>query len=146
VKLYSCTSKKCWFWKIGEKSSTTPSEKYGETKFGMERFINGFLDLITIWFLSRLEKTHAFICAMGSLMFIIGLLLAVYIGVSKLYHMYNNIRYSLVTDNPWFYCFDDNGFRNTIIFSWFFRRNNFRTKNNEERYKIAKEQFIVGIA
>jgi hypothetical protein len=65
----------------------------------MERFINGFLDLITIWFLSDLEKTNAFICgSLMSLVFISG-----YIGVSKLYHMFMNMRYSLVTNNPWFF-------------------------------------------
>jgi hypothetical protein len=68
----------------------------------MERFVNGFLDLITIWFLSRFEKTDAPFGAMGSLMFIIGFMLAGYIGISKLYHMYNDMRYSLVTNNPWF--------------------------------------------
>jgi hypothetical protein len=48
------------------------------------------------------------------------------------------MRYSLVTDNPWFFA-DYNGFGYAIISSWIFWRNNFRTKHNEERYKIAKE-------
>jgi hypothetical protein len=81
--------------------------------------------------------------AMG-LMFIIGLISAVYIGISKLYHMYNNMRYSLVTDNPWFFYPDYNGFGYAIISSWIFRKIILRTKHNEERYKIAKEsQFII---
>jgi hypothetical protein len=94
-------AKNAGFGKIGEKWCNT-KRKYGETKFGMERFINGFLDLITIWFLSRFGKTNAFIWCMGSLMFIIGFFIAGYIGVSKLYHMFMNMRYSLVTNNPWF--------------------------------------------
>jgi hypothetical protein len=68
----------------------------------MERFINGFLDLITIWFCLVLEKTHALFGAMGSLMFIIGLLSQRLYWYFKII-MYNNMRYSLVTDNPWFY-------------------------------------------
>jgi hypothetical protein len=69
----------------------------------MERFINGFLDLITIWFLSDLEKTNAFIWCNGIANVHHWFLLAGYIGVSKLYHMFMNMRYSLVTNNPWFF-------------------------------------------
>jgi hypothetical protein len=53
-------AKKCWFWQNRRKVVQHQARKYGETKFGMERFINGFLDLITIWFLSLLEKAYAF--------------------------------------------------------------------------------------
>src|SRR6185312_4418647 len=91
-------AKNAGFNKIGEKVVIHQARKYGETKFGMERFINGFLDLITIWFLSRFGKRpmHLF-GAMGSIMFIIGFLSAGYIGISKLYHMYNGLKYTLVT-------------------------------------------------
>jgi hypothetical protein len=59
-------AKKCRFWKNRRKKVVQhQARKYGETKFGMERFINGFLDLITIWFLSDLEKTNAFIWCNG---------------------------------------------------------------------------------
>ena len=97
-------AKNAGFGKIGEKVVQHQARKYGETKFGMERFINGFLDLITIWFLSRFGKRpmHLF-GAMGSLMFIIGFMLAGYIGISKLYHLYAGLSYNLVTSNPWFY-------------------------------------------
>jgi hypothetical protein len=64
----------------------------------MERFI-GFLDLITIWFLSRFGKTNAFIWCNGIANVHHWFLLAGYIGVSKLYHMFMNMRYSLVTNN-----------------------------------------------
>jgi hypothetical protein len=57
-------AKNAGFGKIGKKSAT-PSPEIWKTKFGMERFINGFLDLITIWFLSDLEKTNAFIWCNG---------------------------------------------------------------------------------
>ncbi|MBU0939867.1 MAG: glycosyltransferase family 2 protein [Bacteroidetes bacterium] len=134
-------AKNAGFGKIGEKVVQHQARKYGETKFGMERFINGFLDLITIWFLSRFGKRpmHLF-GAMGSLMFIIGLLSAVYIGVAKLYHMYNNMRYSLVSENPWFYIALTTMVLGTQLFlAGFLGEIILRTKNNEERYKIAKE-------
>jgi glycosyltransferase involved in cell wall biosynthesis len=134
-------AKNAGFGKIGEKVVQHQARKYGETKFGMERFINGFLDLITIWFLSRFGKRpmHLF-GAMGSFMFIIGFLLTCYIGVSKLYHMYANMRYSLVTDNPWFYIALTTMVLGTQLFlAGFLGEIILRTKNNEERYKIANE-------
>ena len=134
-------AKNAGFGKIGEKVVQHQARKYGETKFGMERFINGFLDLITIWFLSRFGKRpmHLF-GAMGSLMFIIGFMLAGYIGVSKLYHMYNDMRYSLVTNNPWFYIALTTMVLGTQLFlAGFLGEIILRTKNNEERYKVSSE-------
>ncbi|MBP4139612.1 glycosyltransferase family 2 protein [Flavobacterium geliluteum] len=134
-------AKNAGFNKIGEKVVIHQARKYGETKFGMERFINGFLDLITIWFLSRFGKRpmHLF-GAMGSLMFIIGFLLAGYIGVSKLYHMYNGMRYSLVTSNPWFFIALTTMILGTQLFlAGFLGEIILRTKNNEERYKVSRE-------
>ena len=134
-------AKNAGFGKIGEKVVQHQARKYGETKFGMERFINGFLDLITIWFLSRFGKRpmHLF-GAIGSLMFIIGFVLAGYIGVSKLYHMYNNMRYSLVTNNPWFFIALTTMILGTQLFlAGFLGEIILRTKNNEERYKVSRE-------
>jgi glycosyltransferase involved in cell wall biosynthesis len=131
-------AKNAGFSNIGEKVVQHQARKYGETKFGMERFINGFLDLITIWFLSRFGKRpmHLF-GAMGSMMFMIGFLAAGYIGVSKLYHMYMNMRYSLVTNNPWFYIALTTMILGTQLFlAGFLGEIILRTKNNEERYKI----------
>jgi len=134
-------AKNAGFGKIGEKVVIHQARKYGETKFGMERFINGFLDLITIWFLSRFGKRpmHLF-GAMGSLMFIIGFLSAGYIGVSKLYHMYTGMKYSLVTNNPWFYIALTTMILGTQLFlAGFLGEIILRTKNNEARYKVARE-------
>ncbi|MBG6061414.1 glycosyltransferase involved in cell wall biosynthesis [Flavobacterium sp. CG_9.1] len=134
-------AKNAGFGKIGEKVVQHQARKYGETKFGMERFINGFLDLITIWFLSRFGKRpmHLF-GAMGSFMFIIGFVLAGYIGVSKLYHMYNDMRYSLVTNNPWFFIALTTMILGTQLFlAGFLGEIILRTKNNEERYKVSSE-------
>lgn len=134
-------AKNAGFGKIGEKVVQHQARKYGETKFGMERFINGFLDLITIWFLSRFGKRpmHLF-GAMGSFMFIIGFVLAGYIGVSKLYHMYNDMRYNLVTNNPWFFIALTTMILGTQLFlAGFLGEIILRTKNNEERYKVSSE-------
>ncbi|MGB2088300.1 MAG: glycosyltransferase family 2 protein, partial [Psychroflexus salarius] len=92
------------FDKITEQVVKHQARKYGHTKFGAERFINGFLDLITIWFFSKFGKRpmHLF-GAFGVLMFLIGFIAAFWIGASKLYKLYNNIPDILVVDNPWFY-------------------------------------------
>ncbi|MCL6462655.1 MAG: glycosyltransferase family 2 protein [Flavobacterium micromati] len=134
-------AKNAGFGKIGEKVVQHQARKYGETKFGMERFINGFLDLITIWFLSRFGKRpmHLF-GALGSIMFIIGFMLAGFIGISKLYYMYSDMRYSLVTNNPWFFIALTSMILGTQLFlAGFLGEIILRTKNNEERYKVATE-------
>jgi glycosyltransferase involved in cell wall biosynthesis len=92
------------FEKIGEKIVKHKKRKYGETKFGMNRFTNGFLDLITIWFQSKFGRRpmHLF-GTVGSVVFFIGFLAAVYIGSLKLYKLYNDLPYELVTNSPYFY-------------------------------------------
>lgn len=92
------------FSKIEEKVVKHQARKFGQTKFGKERFINGFLDLISLWFFSRFGKRPMhFFGAMGVLMFTIGFLSAAYIGGSKLYKLYNDMPTILVVDNPFFY-------------------------------------------
>lgn len=89
------------FSNIGEKVVKHQARKYGETKFGVDRFINGFLDLITIWFLSRFGKRpmHLF-GALGVLMFIIGFGFAFYLGMDKLFL---NPTGRLITERPQFF-------------------------------------------
>src|SRR6218665_2285536 len=134
-------AKNAGFAKIGEKVVIHQARKYGESKFGMNRFINGFLDLITIWFLSKYGKRpmHLF-GAIGSIMFIIGFLSAGYIGVSKLYRLYNDFPYDLITNNPWFYIALTTMILGTQLFlAGFLGEIILRTKNNEERYKVSTE-------
>lgn len=89
------------FTNIGEKVVQHQARKYGKTKFGMERFINGFLDLITIWFVSRFGKRPMhFFGAMGAFMFAIGFCFAIYLGVDKLLLNPNG---RLITQRPQFY-------------------------------------------
>lgn len=92
------------FKAIGEKSVQHQERKYGHTKFGLERFINGFLDLLSITFVSKFGKKpmHLF-GGVGTLMFTIGFLLTGYIGAQKLYFILVHIRAPLITDTPWFY-------------------------------------------
>lgn len=94
-------SKNAGFTKIGEKVVQHQARKYGVTKFGMNRFIHGFLDLITIWFLSRFGKRpmHLF-GALGFIMFAIGFAFSAYLGVDKLFL---NPGGRLITQRPQFY-------------------------------------------
>jgi len=132
-------AKNAGFGKIGEKVVKHQARKYGETKFGMNRFVNGFLDLITIWFLSRFGKRpmHLF-GALGSIMFIIGFIAAGFIGFTKLYRLYSDLPYDLITNNPWFYISLTTMIIGTQLFlAGFLGEIILRTKNNEERYKIS---------
>ncbi|RZJ34392.1 MAG: glycosyltransferase [Flavobacterium sp.] len=133
-------AKNAGYAKIGEKVVKHQARKYGETKFGMDRFINGFLDLITIWFLSRFGKRpmHLF-GALGSLMFVIGFFAAGFIGINKLYRLYHHMPTVLVTENPWFYISLATMIIGTQLFlAGFLGEIILRTKSNSERYKISR--------
>jgi glycosyltransferase involved in cell wall biosynthesis len=97
-------AKNAGFDKIGEKVVHHQARKYGKTKFGLDRFVNGYLDLITLWFLSRfgLKPMHVF-GLLGTLMFIIGFISVIVVGASKIYAMKHGLGYRLVTDSPYFY-------------------------------------------
>lgn len=93
------------FKKIGEKEVHHQARKYGKTKFGgISRFFNGYLDLLTLWFLSRFgRKPMHFFGILGSLMFFIGLIAVILVGANKLYAMHQGMPYTLVTNSPYFY-------------------------------------------
>lgn len=97
-------AKNAGFGKIGEKVVKHQARKYGKTKFGLNRFINGYLDLLSLWFLSKfgVKPMHLF-GLLGTLMFFIGFVAVVIVGGTKLYCMYNGMPYRLVTDSPYFY-------------------------------------------
>ena len=97
-------AKNAGFKKIGEKVVHHQARKYGTTKFGLDRFVNGYLDLMTLWFMSKFGvKPMHFFGLMGSLMFILGFLSAIVVGGTKLYNMWAGNAYILVTDSPYFY-------------------------------------------
>ena len=92
------------FKNIGEKVVEHQSRKYGVTKFGFERFINGFLDLLTVTFISRFGKKPMHIFGtLGTLMFILGLILFLYIGGTKLYYIYNSLPAKNIADQSAFF-------------------------------------------
>ncbi len=130
-------AKNAGFSNIGEKVVIHQARKYGNSKFGMSRFINGFLDLITIWFLSTFGKRpmHLF-GLLGSIMFVIGFLFAFYLGIDKLFI---NTSGRLITERPQFYLSLTAMLIGTQLFlAGFLGEIILRTKNNEERYKISE--------
>ena len=97
-------AKNAGFGKIGEKVVHHQARKYGTTKFGLDRFVNGYLDLMTLWFTSRFgKKPMHFFGLLGSLMFLIGLISTMIVGFGKLWKMNHGMPYSLVTNSPYFY-------------------------------------------
>jgi glycosyltransferase involved in cell wall biosynthesis len=134
-------AKNAGFGKIGEKVVQHQARKYGESKFGMSRFINGFLDLITIWFLSRYGKRpmHLF-GALGVIMFIFGFLATGFIIVVKLIKLYSGMHPLLVTENPLFYIALTTMIIGTQLFlAGFLGEIILRSNTHSERYKIASE-------
>ena len=129
------------FTKIGEKVVQHQARKYGVTKFGMDRFINGFLDLITISFLSKFGKRPMHIFGLwGSLMFLFGTATALYIGVFKLYKVFNDIKTILITDNPWFFIALTSMILGTLLFlAGFIGELIIKTKSNEKHYSIKEK-------
>jgi len=135
-------AKNAGFNNIGEKVVQHQARKYGKTKFGYDRFINGFLDLITIWFLSKFGKRpmHLF-GALGVLMFMIGFAAAGYIGITKLYKLAYDLPAILVTNNPWFYISLTTMIIGTQLFlAGFLGEIVLRSKRDKERYKISETE------
>jgi glycosyltransferase involved in cell wall biosynthesis len=131
-------AKNAGFITIGEKIVEHQARKYGKTKFGINRFINGFLDLITIWFISRFGRRpmHLF-GSLGVLMFIIGFGFAFYLGLDKLFF---NPTGRLITERPQFFI----ALSTMIIGSQFFIAGFLgelvlRSKRQQERYHIKEE-------
>lgn len=97
-------AKNAGFNRIGEKVVKHQARKYGSSKFGMSRFVNGYLDLGTLWFLSTFgAKPMHFFGFLGSIMFLIGLIAVIVVGAAKLYNLHAGNHYILVTDSPYFY-------------------------------------------
>ena len=97
-------AKNAGFDKIGEKVVHHQARKYGESKFGLNRFINGYLDLLSLWFLTNFGKKPMHVFGfLGSIMFLIGFIAVVCIGVDKLYALTNGIPQRLITDSPYFF-------------------------------------------
>ncbi|HNT81330.1 MAG: Undecaprenyl-phosphate 4-deoxy-4-formamido-L-arabinose transferase [Bacteroidetes bacterium ADurb.Bin141] len=129
------------FTKIGEKEVEHRARKYGKTKFGLERFVNGFLDLLSITFVSRFGKKpmHLF-GTLGTLMFTLGLLGAAYLGISKIYCVYNDIPATRLTQRPSFYLLLTSMIIGTQLFlAGFLAEMISRNDKDRNRYIIEKE-------
>ena len=130
-------AKNAGFNRITEKVVQHQARKYGQPKFGVERFINGFLDLITIWFISRFGKQpmHLF-GALGVLIFFIGSIFTAYLGIDKLFI---NPTGRLLTERPQFYIALTTMIIGTQFFlAGFLGEMVLQSRRNEARYKIAE--------
>ena len=97
-------AKNAGFDKIGEKVVHHQARKYGSSKSGLNRFVNGYLDLLTLWFLSSFGRKPMHVFGfLGTIMFLIGFISAFILGADKLYCLANGIKQRLVTDSPYFY-------------------------------------------
>ncbi len=130
-------AKNAGFTRIGEKVVLHQARKYGKTKFGMSRFVNGFLDLVTIWFVSRFGKRPMhFFGLIGTLLFILGFFISLYLGIDKLFI---ETKGRLIAQRPEFYIaltvmilgtqFFLAGFLGEIILT---------SKRSKERYNISE--------
>lgn len=97
-------AKNAGFTRIGEKVVEHRKREFGVTKFGLNRFVNGYLDLMTLWFLSKFgKKPMHFFGLYGSLMFLLGFIAVVVVGAVKLVAIINHTKATLVTDSPYFF-------------------------------------------
>ena len=134
-------AKNAGFTRIGEKVVKHQARKYGKTKFGLNRFVNGYLDLLSLWFLSSFgqQPMHVF-GFIGSLMFIIGFIAVVVVGVLKLIALSKGVYGFLVTDSPYFYIALTMMLLGTQLFVAGFL-GEMISRNSEERnkYQVEKE-------
>lgn len=134
-------AKNAGFSRIGEKAVHHQARKYGKTKFGINRFVNGYLDLITLWFLSRfgVKPMHIF-GFLGSIIFFLGFIAVIAVGAMKIYNMHAGNPYSLVTDNPYFFLALTTMILGTQLFiAGFLGELVARNSQERNKYQIEKE-------
>ena len=128
------------FKKIGEKIVIHQKRKYGVTKFGLERFVNGFLDLMSITFVGKFGRKpmHLF-GTLGTLMFLIGFLSSIWLGAYKIYCLSNHIKTILITDSPYFYIALTSMIIGTQLFlAGFIAEMLSRNSHDRNNYKVEK--------
>ena len=97
-------AKNAGFTRIGEKVVQHRKREFGESKFGINRFVNGYLDLMTLWFLNKFGKQPMhFFGLIGSVMFILGFIAVIVVGAMKLYALAHHTSAMLVADTPYFH-------------------------------------------
>ncbi len=129
------------FRNITEKPVQHQARPYGSSKFGTERFVRGFLDLVTLWFVSRFGgRPMHFFGAVGTLMFIFGFLSALWLGISKLIDVYYfKIYGNLIAENPWFFIALTSMILGTLLFvAGFLGELIIRTNREHKNYHIEE--------
>ena len=126
------------FRRITEKEVKHQARPYGTSKFGTERFVRGFLDLITLWFVSRFGgRPMHFFGAVGTIMFIVGFLSAIWLGISKLIDVSRGIYGHLLTNNAWFFIALTMMILGTLLFiAGFLGEMIIRTNREHKNYNI----------
>lgn len=134
-------AKEAGFLRIGEKVVQHQERKYGVTKFGFNRFINGFLDLLSLSFITKFGKRPMhFFGFMGVVMFLVGFLASLWIGFQKLYSLSKGLQASLITDSPYFYLALTTMIIGTQLFlAGFIAELVSRSSSERNRYQVEKE-------
>ena len=129
------------FRNITEKPVQHQARPYGTSKFGTERFVRGFLDLVTLWFVSRFgARPMHFFGAIGTLMFIIGFLSAIWLGISKLIDVSRGVYGNLIAENPWFFIAMTMMILGTLLFiGGFLGELIIRSNRERQNYHIEEE-------
>jgi len=131
------------FNKIGEKIVCHHERKYGKTKFGLERFLKGFLDMLSVMFISKFgnRPMHLF-GGIGFFMFLLGFASALYLGIRKLYFVSQNLQAPLLTDSPYFYISLTCMILGTQLFmTGFIAELVSRTRSDRNKYQIKEKIF-----
>ena len=135
-------AKNAGFTRIGEKIVQHQPRKHGKSKFGANRFVNGYLDLMTLWFLNRFgKKPMHFFGLWGSIMFLVGLIAIILVGAIKLYDMKHGNPYQLVTDSPYFYISLTTMILGTLLFLAGFLGELISRNASERNYYRIEEEF-----
>lgn len=134
-------AKEAGFEKIGEKAVHHQKRKYGVSKFGLDRFIHGYLDLISLWFLQKFGRNPMhFFGLLGSIMFFLGLLAVIAVGGIKLHAIMTGVRAPLITHSPYFYLALTTMIIGTQLFlTGFIGEMISRSNENRNNYQISKE-------
>jgi len=134
-------AKNAGFGKIGEKVVHHQARKFGVSKFGLNRFVNGYLDLMTLWFLNRFGKQPMhFFGFWGSLMFVISFFMIIGIAISKIVSLAHGAPDRLIAENPYFYIALTGMVLGTLLFlTGFVAEMISRSSQNRNDYKIEKE-------
>ncbi len=134
-------AKNAGYTRIGEHVVQHQARKYGKSKFGISRFFHGYLDLMSLWFLSRFSRRPMHIFGLwGSLMFFIGFIAAIIVGATKLIALANGQHLRLVTDSPYFYIALTMMIIGTQLFlTGFLAELVSRTSQERNKYNISKE-------